>query len=186
MCRGLATIYTAFTLHLHLFTQQHTALGNVSSWGDLSIPESVLLLSHLFVTLWTGARQLPCPWGSPGKNPGVGCPFLFQGIFPAKGQNPHLLYLLCLPLCRQFLYLLSHSGRWRSLYTNTRPLYTTDLGILIVGFQSEAGEISELSWELKLRFVKPPEWNFQLDWLYLWKALNAHSLLGISLIWTEF
>ena len=24
------------------------------------------------------AHQLPCPWGSPGKNPGVGCRFLLQ------------------------------------------------------------------------------------------------------------
>ena len=45
--------------------------------------------------------------------------------------------------------------------------------------------ISELSWELKLRFVKI-SWNFQLDWLHLRWALNAHSLLGISLIWKEF
>ena len=31
MCRRLATIYTAFTLYLQLFTRQHTALGNVSN-----------------------------------------------------------------------------------------------------------------------------------------------------------
>ena len=27
---------------------------------------------------------------SPGKNTGVGCHTLFQGIFPAQGLNPHL------------------------------------------------------------------------------------------------
>ena len=26
-----------------------------------------------------------CPWDSPGKNTGVGCHFLFQGIFPTQG-----------------------------------------------------------------------------------------------------
>ena len=31
------------------------------------------------------------PWGSPGKNTGVGCHFLLQGIFPAQGSNLHLL-----------------------------------------------------------------------------------------------
>ena len=35
-----------------------------------------------------------CPWDFPGKNRGVGCHFLLQGIFPTQGSNPHLLYLL--------------------------------------------------------------------------------------------
>ena len=36
--------------------------------------------------------KLPCPWDSPGKNTGVGCHALLQGIFPTRGLNPHLLY----------------------------------------------------------------------------------------------
>ena len=48
--------------------------------------------------------RLLCPWDSPGKNTGVGCHFLLQGIFPTKGSNPSL------PLCRQALYHLSHQG----------------------------------------------------------------------------
>ena len=28
----------------------------------------------------------------PGKNTGVGCHFLLQGIFLTQGSNPHLLY----------------------------------------------------------------------------------------------
>ena len=35
-----------------------------------------------------------CPWDSPGKNTGVGCPALLQGIFLTQGPNPHLLHLL--------------------------------------------------------------------------------------------
>ena len=35
-----------------------------------------------------------CPGDSPGKNTGVGCHFLLQGIFPTQGSNPHLLSLL--------------------------------------------------------------------------------------------
>ena len=46
-----------------------------------------------------------CPWDSPGKNTGVGCHFLLQGIFPTQGSN------LGLPHCRQMLYLLSGIGR---------------------------------------------------------------------------
>ena len=42
------------------------------------------------------------PWNSPGKNTGVGCHFLLQGIFLTQGLNPGLLY------CRQIVYCLSH------------------------------------------------------------------------------
>ena len=37
-----------------------------------------------------------------GKNTGVGCHALLQGIFPAQGSNPGL------PHCRWILYRLSH------------------------------------------------------------------------------
>ena len=40
------------------------------------------------------ARLLP-PWGSPGKNTGVGCHFLLQGIFPTQGSNLHLQQVSC-------------------------------------------------------------------------------------------
>ena len=36
---------------------------------------------------------LICPWGSPGKNAGVGCHFLLQGIFLTQGSNQWLLVL---------------------------------------------------------------------------------------------
>ena len=35
--------------------------------------------------------RLLCPWDSPGKNTGVGCHALLQGIFPTQGSNPALL-----------------------------------------------------------------------------------------------
>ena len=38
--------------------------------------------------------RLLCPWDSPGKNTGVGCHFLLQGIVPTQGSNPGL------PHCR--------------------------------------------------------------------------------------
>ena len=43
-----------------------------------------------------------CPWDSPGKNTGVGCHALLQGIFPTQGSNLGLLH------CRQILYHLSY------------------------------------------------------------------------------
>ena len=39
------------------------------------------------------AARLLCPWDSPGKNTGVGCHALLQGIFPIQELN---LWLLCL------------------------------------------------------------------------------------------
>ena len=50
--------------------------------------------------------RLPCPWDSPGKNTGVRCHFLLQGIFPTQGLNPGL------PHYRQMLYsLIAQSGK---------------------------------------------------------------------------
>ena len=48
--------------------------------------------------------KLLCPWNSPGKNTGVGCCFLLQGIFPTQGWNPYFLH------CRQILYHPRHQG----------------------------------------------------------------------------
>ena len=40
-------------------------------------------------TTWTVAHQAPLSVGTfPGKNTGVGCQFLLQGIFLAQGSNP--------------------------------------------------------------------------------------------------
>ena len=50
------------------------------------------------------APRLLYPGDSPGKNAGVGCHALLQGIFPAQGLNPGL------PHCREILYHLSHPG----------------------------------------------------------------------------
>ena len=49
---------------------------------------------QLFGTPWIAADQALCPWDSPGKNTGVGCHFLLQGIFPTKGSNLSFLSLL--------------------------------------------------------------------------------------------
>ena len=38
--------------------------------------------------------RLLCPWGSPGKNTGVGCHALLQGISLTQGTNPPLLLSL--------------------------------------------------------------------------------------------
>ena len=53
--------------------------------------------------------RLLSPWDSPGKNNGMGCQALLQGIFPTWGSNPHLL---CLTFTgRWILYYQHHLGR---------------------------------------------------------------------------
>ena len=52
---------------------------------------------------------------SPGKNIGVGCHALLQGIFPTQGSNPGL------PCCRQILYHLSQQGSPRILEWVAKP-----------------------------------------------------------------
>ena len=49
---------------------------------------------QLLAALWTVASRLLCPCNSAGKNTGVGCHALLQGIFPTQGLNPRLLHLL--------------------------------------------------------------------------------------------
>ena len=40
--------------------------------------------------------RLLCPWDFPGKNTGVGCHFLLQGIFLTQGLNLGLLHVSCI------------------------------------------------------------------------------------------
>ena len=54
---------------------------------------------------------------SPGKNTGVGCHALLQGIFPTQGSNPCLLH------CRQILYCLSHQESPRILEWVAYPFF---------------------------------------------------------------
>ena len=70
--------------------------------------------------LWTIACQAPLSMGgdSPGKNTGVGCHTLLQGIFPTQGKNSSLLSLLhwqvgSLPLVSTFVCLFVQ--HWRIL-----------------------------------------------------------------------
>ena len=70
-------------------------------------PISAQCLSRvrLFVTPRTAAHQAPLFF--PGKNTGVGCHFLLQGIFPTQGSILRLLHLLH---CRVGSLTLHHQG----------------------------------------------------------------------------
>ena len=86
--------------------------------------KTLCLVFQLCLTLWPHGLprveapsqwQNQCPPGSsvcgdsPGKNTGMRCHALLQGIFPTQGSNPGL------PHCRQILYCLSYQGSPRIL-----------------------------------------------------------------------
>ena len=80
----------------------------MQKWSKPNLCVCVCLVAQLCPTL---CNPMGCsPPGSsvhgdsPGKNPGVGCHALLQGIFPTQGLNSDLQH------CRQILYHLSHQG----------------------------------------------------------------------------
>ena len=67
------------------------------SWGMTGLCVCMLSCFSHSTSLWPHELQptrLLCPWDSPGKNTGVGCHALLQGIFPTQGLNLSLLHLL--------------------------------------------------------------------------------------------
>ena len=91
------------------------SLAGYSPWGhkESDATEQLHFLSSLSETYLSShsiTRKSCSPPGSsvhgdfPGKNTGVGCYALLQGIFPAQGSNPGLLH------CRWILYQLNHQG----------------------------------------------------------------------------
>ena len=74
-------------------TQEGGTLQILVEWipvQEYGVIMHVYVLSHFscvwpFMTLWTIACQLLCPWGFPGKNTAMGCHALLQGIFLTQG-----------------------------------------------------------------------------------------------------
>ena len=93
-----------------LFLRSH-ASHILFSWIPFSFCQKMccVVLSHSFMTdsLWPQDCSPPGPsvhGDSPGKNTGVCCHALLQGIFLNQGSNPGLLH------CRWVLYQLSHQN----------------------------------------------------------------------------
>ena len=98
---------------------------------------------------------------SPGKNTGVCCHALSQGIFPTQGLSPGLL------CCRLILYCLSHQGSPRILEWvaypfssgSSRPRNRTGVSCIADGFFT--------NWAIreahKPRQQKPRQWHYFAD-----------------------
>ena len=92
----------------------HYILLDKNNVSDFFMCCAVLcLFAQLYLTLCDPMDSSPpgssAHAGSPGKNTGVGCYVLLQGIFLTQGSNPGL------PHCRWILYHLSHQGTPRIL-----------------------------------------------------------------------
>ena len=94
------TIYSIMTLTPLMDSRPYWSNGEFD-YAHLLHKSWVLLLSSFLVaqlclTLsWPRGVEpirLLCPWDFPGKNTGVGCHFLLQGIFPTQGSNLRLLH----------------------------------------------------------------------------------------------
>ena len=96
----------------------------ITAWGFIWVSKKLLgcLTNCVYAlavsdSLWPHGLQpawFLCLWYFPGKNTGVGCYFLLQGIFLTQELNPLLLpYLLH---CRQILYCWTTGGAHNTLW----------------------------------------------------------------------
>ena len=76
------------------------------------------------------ARQAPLSMGFPGKNTGVGCHFLFQGVFPTQGSN------LCLLRWQTDSLSLSHQGSPVCTHTINTIQYVKIMCVYVSSYQS--------------------------------------------------
>ena len=87
--------------------QKHRFLGTtcrMSDSVDIAWMQPCVCMLVTQSCLIVSPTRFLCSWNSRGRNTGVGCHSLIQGIFLTQGSNPGL------PHCRQILYCLSHQG----------------------------------------------------------------------------
>ena len=80
------------------FLHRSTQPTVLMPWVNSTMCAECYVAAVMSDSLWPHGPQparLLCRWYSPGKNIGVGCHALLQGIFLIQGWNP-CLYLLCL------------------------------------------------------------------------------------------
>ena len=113
-------------------------------------------------TLWTLS-----PWGSPGKNTGVDCHLLLQGIFPTQDSNPHLL---CLPHWQVGSLPLVPPGKPRIILCNTKTKSTK-------GQKNESDLIKIKNFYSANRPIKKTRWS-AMDWEMPAKHMSDKGLVS--------
>ena len=124
----------------------------------------LLLLSHsvLYDSLQPPGLQptrLLCLWDFPGKNTGVGCHFLLQGILPTQGSNPHLLHWQAgsLPLSHQGSPWLRQLASWQ-MPRSAREVLGSQAGGRPLCFSPPSHSTSVLCPSPHLRADRQPHW----------------------------
>ena len=141
-------------------------------------------VTQLCLTLWDPVDySLPgssVHGDSPGKNTGVGCHALLQGIFPTQGLDPGLLH------CRQILHHLSHHGSPFPMAEPVQFLVKCDLIHFILLLNSPVGsDLTQTLCCLPLIPSEPyPHWSHQSCYCYLkTPPLDVH--VALSLIFSQ-
>ena len=99
-----------------------------------------------FAIPWTAVCQAPLSMDFPGKNTGVGCHFLLQGIFPTQGSSPSLLH-------------------WQVNFFTTEPP-----GSSIFPFTRQ-----KIPWEIHVFIIMTGTYHHEdshLEWFYPFKSLS--------------
>ena len=119
--QALAWLHWGYKKSQHLLNIKHFTHARICALAPFILiqPQAVLCL-----VMSNSLRPTVCSLvgssvhgDSPGKNTGVGCHALLQGIIPTQGLNPGF------PHCRQILYCLSHQGRPRILKWAAYPFF---------------------------------------------------------------
>ena len=145
------------------------------------------------MTPWTVACQLPCPYGFPGRNAGVGCHFLLQGIFPTQASNPGL------PHCRQTPYTLSHQGNpttkiWKTVAdweirlcvltsSSTLTLFFFSVVAVCSFFLEKRLPLDSISWNWHTRClgIMDCTCHSESTWSWPWRSMSKpfRDMLGV-------
>ena len=147
------------------------------SFLETSLNINKVLVTQSCSTLWDHMHYSPpwtivlCPWDFPGKNTGMDCHSLLQGIFLTQALNPCFLHF------RQIVFGLNHQGICKH-----SAFYIRDLGIQ--GFLGLRG-----SWKLSLhpyrwRAVVPPSLLYSP--LFLSPSLPTFPFLTQGFPFTSF
>ena len=117
---------------------------------------AVLNQSVVCLTLWDPMDCSPpgssVHGDSPGKNTGVDCHPLLQGIFPTQGSNPRLLH------CRQILHHLSHQGSLGALHAwKSTWLISFQVSIRLTSALSSSNFNSGFSFMINPQLLEPTQ-----------------------------
>ena len=112
-------------------------------------------------------------WDSSGKNTGMGCHFLLQGIFLIGESNPGLL---CLLHCRQTLYLLSHRGStWAGCLTSLCRFCKIWIDIIPGSVASQLDGLKQVAFGGRFFTAEPPRKPST--------SISIHVIHSYSFIW---